>query len=57
MKKNFTPSTMTIHAEATMSERQTPRPSKMTLDFIKQFARSYHFESRINTTLSGMIVN
>lgn len=35
----------------------TQRPRKTTLDFLKQFARSYHFEPSVNQAVGGMIVN
>lgn len=56
MKKTST-STMTIQQEVYASESISPRPSKLTLDFIKQFARSYHCETRLSNALSGMNVN
>lgn len=34
-----------------------PRPRKTTIDFLKQFARSYHFEPSVNHAVGGIIVN
>jgi len=32
-------------------------PTEMTLDFIRQFARVYQFESKLDTGLGSFIVN
>lgn len=54
MKKVVTPS-VTIHAG--LGDTLAPRPRKTMLDFLKQFARSYHFEPSVNPAIGGMIVN
>ncbi len=33
------------------------RPKEKTLDFLKQFARLYHVESKLPKEVSGMILN
>lgn len=54
MKKVVTHSA-TIHAAN--RDASAPRPRKTTIDFLKQFARSYHFEPGVNQAIGGMIVN
>ncbi|MBQ7852501.1 MAG: hypothetical protein IKA19_08595 [Muribaculaceae bacterium] len=55
--KNVSTSSATVHSSSNQSVATAPRPKKTTLDFIRQFARSYHCEHGLNATLSGMIVN
>lgn len=55
MTKNFT-QTFTMQAEAT-NGRLNEKPTKKTLDFIKQFARCYHYEKTSKATIGGMIIN
>ena len=54
MKKISTPlSSMQTTAEP----KEMSQPSKFTLNVIRQFARSYHFESRLGSRLGNLIVN
>ncbi len=57
MDKITTQFSSTIQSEtATKRERQQPRLS--TIAFLKQFARSYHYEAQVQqVALGGMIVN
>lgn len=57
MDKFTTPTSMTMQPEpAAKRDREQPRMS--TIAFLKQFARSYHYEARIQpAALSGIIVN
>lgn len=55
MKKTST-QTITLHAEADNSITNA-KPTKKTLDFIRQFARCYHYEKTTTATIGGVILN
>ncbi|MDE5785765.1 MAG: hypothetical protein K2H98_04455 [Duncaniella sp.] len=59
MKKSSTPSTSSdssasLSASATVG--QVARPGKYALEFIRRFARSYHYEPRL-AALGSLSVN
>ncbi len=53
MKKISTQS-ITLQADNYASNA---KPAKKTLDFIKQFARCYHYEKINSSTIGGVILN
>ena len=57
MKKTSTPSFETIHADVDVIDTKIAQPRKSTLDFLKQFARTYHYEKKIEASLGNMILN
>lgn len=59
MKKISTPSFETIHADVDVDviDTKIAQPRKSTLDFLKQFARTYHYEKKIEASLGNMILN
>lgn len=57
MKKISTPSFETILTDIDVIDTKIAQPKKSTLDFLKQFARTYHFEKTIETSLGSMILN
>lgn len=62
MKKISTSSTISLSIEtANVDEsKQIPaasRPRRRTLDFIRQFARCYHFERNLPVTIPGFVLN
>ncbi|MBR6639768.1 MAG: hypothetical protein IKL35_05325 [Muribaculaceae bacterium] len=57
MKKISTPSFETILTDIDVIDTKIAQPKKSTLDFLKQFARTYHFEKKIETSLGSMILN
>lgn len=44
-------------AECRKSRKQRMSPKKQTLDFLMQFARSYHVEAGLPEELSGIVLN
>ena len=57
MKKISTHSYETIHGDVDVIDTKIAQPRKSTLDFIKQFARTYNYEKKIETSLGSMIIN
>ncbi|MBQ7042390.1 MAG: hypothetical protein IJN66_06745 [Muribaculaceae bacterium] len=57
MKKISTHSYETIHGDVDVIDTKIAQPRKSTLDFIKQFARTYNYEKKIETSLGSMILN
>ncbi len=57
MKKISTPSFETVLADIDVIDTKIAQPRKSTLDFIKQFARTYNYEKKIETSLGSMILN
>ena len=55
MKKFSTQSTATMNAKHEATKNFAPR--KSTIDFIKQFARSYNFNNQLHPSLGGYIAN
>ncbi len=55
MKKTSTQSTATMNAKP--EETKSFAPRKSTIDFIKQFARSYSYNSKLHPSLGGFIAN
>ena len=55
MKKFSTQSTATMNAKHEETKSFVPR--KSTIDFIKQFARSYQFNNNLHPSLGGFIAN
>ncbi len=58
MDKKSTPSnhtSMSVPTEDGHAVKEAPRRS--TLEFIRQFARCYHFEPRLSAPLGNMIIN
>lgn len=55
MKKISTQS-ITLQSEAD-NYASNAKPAKKTLDFIKQFARCYHYEKTSSSTIGGVILN
>ena len=55
MKKTSTQSTVTMNTKHEGSNNFAPR--KSTIDFIKQFARSYQFNNNLHPSLGGFIAN
>ena len=56
MKKISTPSFETIHADVDVIDTKIAQPRKSTLDFLKQFARTYHYEKKIEASLGNMFL-
>lgn len=57
MKKCSTPETIEMsNPEAKATSPSQQRPAKAAIDFIRLFARSYHFEPRL-ASLGSMILN
>lgn len=59
-KKTWMPMKNDITSELNNDEnksRKVVAPSVRTLDFIKQFARSYYVEQKLPNPLSGICVN
>jgi hypothetical protein len=59
MNRNFTHynSIKELKKEAISMKKAIFGPSESTLDFIRQFARVYHFESSLEPGLGSFIVN
>lgn len=57
MKKISTPSFETVHTDIDVIDTKIVQPRKSTLDLLKQFARTYHFEKKIETSLGNIILN
>ena len=62
MKKISTSSTISLSIEtANVGESKQIatafRPRRSTLDFVKQFARCYHFERNLPVTIPGFVLN
>ncbi len=54
----FTTQTSSTMQTETAVKRDKAEPRMTTIAFLKQFARSYHYEAHIQpAALSGMIVN
>ena len=43
--------------EVDVIDTKIAQPRKSTLDFLKQFARTYHYEKKIEASLGNMILN
>ncbi len=57
MNKITTQTSSTMQSE-TVEKRGKAEPRMSTIAFLKQFARSYHYEAHIQpSALGGMIVN
>ena len=56
MDKKSTPSKFSLRQHQDMASDDV-RPSRVTLAMIRQFARVYHYDSRVDSRLGGMIVN
>lgn len=56
MQKNSTP-TQNLISSQVVQEKSQSTPRRSTIDFLKQFARAYHFESQMKASLGGMVVN
>ncbi|MBO4379473.1 MAG: hypothetical protein J5784_00560 [Muribaculaceae bacterium] len=54
MKKS---STSTSSMQTTVEPKEMCSPSKFSIELIRQFARSYHYESRLGNKLGNLIVN
>lgn len=52
MKKNITPNLCKVS-----EDKKVVAPSIQTLDFIKQFARSYYVEKKLPNVFCGVCVN
>ncbi len=50
-------STPQLSLPVTLSENNRKRPSALTLAVIRQFARTYHVEQRLNRTINNVILN
>ena len=60
MKKVSTFRISKLSARVNMHEAdsyQEAGPSNQTLDFLRQFARSYHAEPSLNTNICGFVLN
>ena len=55
MKKTSTQSMATVNA--TREDKKGFSPSKSTIDFIKQFARSYNHSTKLHPSFSGFVAN
>ncbi len=55
MKRTSTQSMAIINAKQEDNKNLTPR--KSTIDFIKQFARSYSYNTKLQSSLGGFIAN
>ncbi len=55
MKKTSTQSMATMNTTNEGTKDFNPR--KSTIDFIKQFARSYNFNHKLHPSLGGLIAN
>ena len=55
MKKTSTQPTATMNSKYEATKNFAPR--KSTIDFIKQFARSYNFNDQLHPSLGGFIAN
>lgn len=55
MKKTSTHSMATANVKQEGTQNFNPR--KSTIDFIKQFARSYSFNNKLHPSLGGFIAN
>lgn len=55
MKRTSTPTATTVVASGIKGKKERPRTS--TLNYLKQFARVYHYESRLNAPLGSFTVN
>lgn len=56
MQKNSTPSQNLISSRLIQGKSQST-PRRSTIDFLKQFARAYHFEPQMKASLGGMVMN
>ena len=56
MDKKSTPSKCTLPSRDSKPADEAS-PSRVTLAMIRQFARVYHYDSRVDSRLGGMIVN
>ncbi|MCM1504967.1 MAG: hypothetical protein NC127_07210 [Muribaculum sp.] len=58
MDKKSTPSNHTSLTEQALDRNAVKEaPRRSTLEFLHQFARCYHYEPRLSTTLGSMIMN
>lgn len=62
MKKISTSSTISLSLETANVDGSkqisvASRPRRRTLDFIRQFARCYHFERNLPVTIPGFVLN
>jgi hypothetical protein len=59
MKKTFTPNYLNRYELKCVENKPITflYPQKQTIDFLMQFARSYHVESRLPKQISGMVLN
>ncbi|HBI59341.1 MAG: hypothetical protein OSJ46_02225 [Duncaniella sp.] len=62
MKKISTSSTISLSIETANAGESKQiatafRPRRSTLDFVKQFARCYHFERNLPVTIPGFVLN
>lgn len=55
MKRTSTQPTATLNATREGIKSFSPR--KATIDFIKQFARSYNYNSKLHPSLGGFVAN
>ena len=54
MDKTSTPQLL---PSVTLSDNKKMRPSALTLAIIRQFARNYHVEQRLNQTINSIVLN
>ena len=55
MQKKSTPTQKTRTSSPVIKSQSGPR--RKTIDFLRQFARIYHFEPQIGGALGGMMMN
>ncbi len=56
MDKKSTPSKFSVKSRDDMAGDNVS-PSRMTIAMIRQFARAYHYDRRIDCRLGGIVVN
>ncbi len=57
MDKKSTPSKYALQQRDSRSAGDDVLPSRLTIALIRQFARSYHYDARVDRHFGGMIVN
>lgn len=55
MQKNSTPTQNAVTSSSCVKSQSKPR--RATIDFLKQFARVYHFEAHMSCSFGGMMMN
>lgn len=56
MDKKSTPSKYALQQRGCRQNGDDMLPSRLTIAMIRQFARSYHYDARVDRRLGGMIV-